>query len=398
VDDSGAIVDLIVALDITHTYDAQLTATLIAPDGTPVELFSNVGADGDDFTNTVFDDAAATSITTGTAPFSGAFRPEGSLAAFNGLDAAGTWTLEIIDNAKGETGTLNSWSIEVATYEEAPVPGITVQPTTGLLTTEDQGTDTFTVVLDSKPSANVTIGISSSNTSEGTVDQASLTFTPTNWDTAQTVTITGVEDGGEVDGDVAYTIITAAATGAAEYVGIDPDDVAVTNLDNDSQAQPHVFYSMDTPLVIADAHPRKGARTTVSEIDATTHDLIQLLSFEITLDGSTDMSDVDPMVLTSPAATSVSITPVYGTTTLDLSGDFPGEDPYGIWTLAITDVARGNTHTLTGWSLTINDPAQSAAADLALLALSESDASEEEETDLPIQPASTDLALMMMEN
>ena len=72
--------------------------------------------------------------------------------------------------------------------------GITVTPTSGLTTTEAGGTATFTVVLASEPTANVTVGLSSSDTTEGTVSPASLTFTTANWNTAQTVTVTGVDD------------------------------------------------------------------------------------------------------------------------------------------------------------------------------------------------------------
>jgi hypothetical protein len=64
---SGKVFDLNVELDITHAYDGQLTVTLFAPNGTPVELFSNVGGSGDNFTATVLDDEAATSITAGSA-------------------------------------------------------------------------------------------------------------------------------------------------------------------------------------------------------------------------------------------------------------------------------------------------------------------------------------------
>ena len=59
--------------------------------------------------------------------------------------------------------------------------GITVTPTTGLTTTEAGGTATFTVVLTTQPTADVTIGLSSSDTTEGTVSPASLTFTTANW-------------------------------------------------------------------------------------------------------------------------------------------------------------------------------------------------------------------------
>jgi hypothetical protein len=101
-------------------------------------------------------------------------------------------------------------------------------------TTEAGGTATFTVVLTSKPSANVSIGVSSSDTSEGTVSAATLTFTDVNWNIAQTVTVTGVDDFID-DGDIGYTIILGAASSAdAGYNGVNPADVSVTNTDNDT--------------------------------------------------------------------------------------------------------------------------------------------------------------------
>ena len=94
------------------------------------------------------------------------------------------------------------------TNTDNDVAGITVTPTAGLMTTEAGGTATFTVVLNTQPTADVTIALSSSDTTEGTVSPASLTFTTANWNVAQTVTVTGVDDA-VVDGDVAYTIVTA---------------------------------------------------------------------------------------------------------------------------------------------------------------------------------------------
>ena len=54
----------------------------------------------------------------------------------------------------------------------------------------------------------MTIDLTSSDTTEGTVLPASLTFTAANWNVAQTVTVTGVDDALD-DGNVAYTIVTA---------------------------------------------------------------------------------------------------------------------------------------------------------------------------------------------
>jgi hypothetical protein len=79
----------------------------------------------------------------------------------------------------------------------------------------------------------VTIPISSNTPSEGTASPASLVFTSANWDTPQTVTITGVDDTVS-DGARAYVILTGAATSAdPRYAGLDAADVPVTNLDND---------------------------------------------------------------------------------------------------------------------------------------------------------------------
>jgi subtilisin family serine protease len=113
-------------------------------------------------------------------------------------------------------------------------PGITVNPITGLVTTEAGGTANFSVKLNSQPSANVTVGLSSSNPAEGTVSTPTLTFTPANWNQLQTVTVTGVDDN-VADGNIAYNIVTAAATSTdSNYNNLNPDDVAVTNSDNET--------------------------------------------------------------------------------------------------------------------------------------------------------------------
>jgi hypothetical protein len=115
--------------------------------------------------------------------------------------------------------------------------GITVDPTDDLITTEaDAGTDTFTVVLDSEPTADVTITLASDKPEEGTPDPASITFTPEDWDMAQTITVTGEDDLLD-DGDQTYTIVLEAATSDDEaYEGMVGDEVDVTNIDNDPVA------------------------------------------------------------------------------------------------------------------------------------------------------------------
>ncbi len=110
----GVISDVNVLLNIVHTYDADLDMTIGSPAGGDVELATDVGSNGDNFTATLFDDEASTSITSGSAPFTGSFQPEGSLATFDGERAGGPWTLTIVDDAAGSTGTLTSWQLAVS--------------------------------------------------------------------------------------------------------------------------------------------------------------------------------------------------------------------------------------------------------------------------------------------
>ena len=110
--------------------------------------------------------------------------------------------------------------------------GITVSAVSGD-TTEDGGTAGFSLVLDSQPTADVAISLSSSNVDEGTVAPAALIFSPANWDTAQAVVVTGVADN-VVDEDVDYVIIVGPVTsGDILYNGLQVADVPLTNLNTD---------------------------------------------------------------------------------------------------------------------------------------------------------------------
>ncbi len=107
------ITDVNVTLNITHTWVADLEVFLHAPDGTIVELFTRVGDSGENFTGTILDDSATTSITAGTAPFTGTFRPEGVLASFNGRQPNGTWKLYVFDRVGGDVGSIANWSLRI---------------------------------------------------------------------------------------------------------------------------------------------------------------------------------------------------------------------------------------------------------------------------------------------
>jgi subtilisin-like proprotein convertase family protein len=111
--DDITIQDVDVHLDITHTYNSDLTVSLVSPAGTKVKLFDRVGRSGDNFFGTILDDEAGTRISDGRAPFTGRFRPMEPLSAFDGQNAKGNWTLEIHDRDDRDTGELRRWSLSI---------------------------------------------------------------------------------------------------------------------------------------------------------------------------------------------------------------------------------------------------------------------------------------------
>jgi len=128
---------------------------------------------------------------------------------------------------------LNAADVQVVNVDD-DTAGVTITPL-GSLTTSERGlTAAFTVALNTEPSADVSIGFSSSIPKEATVSPAKLTFTPLNWRALQTVTVTGIGDG-VPDGNQPYTMMTAPLESTDErYRRLDPADVDLINIDNDS--------------------------------------------------------------------------------------------------------------------------------------------------------------------
>ncbi len=94
---------------------------------------------------------------------------------------------------------------------------------------DEGGTAGYTVKLDARPSASVTVSIASGDADAATVSPASLTFTATDWNTAQTVTVTGVADD---DGNHESVTLTHSVAGFA------PRTVTAAVNDNDDDVAP----------------------------------------------------------------------------------------------------------------------------------------------------------------
>jgi subtilisin-like proprotein convertase family protein len=102
---------------LDHSFVGDLALTLTSPSGTTVPLITRMNAfagnqSGNNFYNTVLSDSGATSIqAAATAPFTGTFKPVGSLASFAGEDPTGVWTLTARDFVTADTGNIRAFSL-----------------------------------------------------------------------------------------------------------------------------------------------------------------------------------------------------------------------------------------------------------------------------------------------
>ena len=101
-----------ICINLTHTYLADLTIEIVAPDGTVKQLAAGIGGGDDNLVNTCFNAFATSSIASGTAPFTGTFLPMGQMGAVNnGQNPNGVWYLRVTDSYGQDEGNVQNWSI-----------------------------------------------------------------------------------------------------------------------------------------------------------------------------------------------------------------------------------------------------------------------------------------------
>ncbi|MDA9003459.1 cadherin repeat domain-containing protein, partial [Flavobacteriaceae bacterium] len=167
-------------------------------------------------------DQALISINQGTGVLTFSSAPDYEAPIDTGADN----TYEIIVKAIDAVGLTVTQTVNIQINDLNDTFGVEVTQT-DIQTTESGETASIGFVLITQPSANVIIGLSLSDTTEGSLGAAQLTFTPDNWNTVQTITINGVDDG-LTDGDVTYQLITANTTSNdTSYNGLVVDDVTL---------------------------------------------------------------------------------------------------------------------------------------------------------------------------
>lgn len=116
----GVIADLnVIDLEGTHSWVSDLTFILESPEGTSVVLV-NEACDQEDNFDVNFDDQSTDML---PCPYAdgGTYPPTGSLAAFNGENPQGTWTLTVEDSANQDGGSLNNWGLEICAVPDNSV-------------------------------------------------------------------------------------------------------------------------------------------------------------------------------------------------------------------------------------------------------------------------------------
>ena len=186
----------------------------------------------------------------------------------------------------GSTGLSDS-SVAGTEVEEAEVsirntpPAVELSPTS--LTVEEGESGSYTVVLDIQPSGTVTITASSSDTTVATVTPPSLTFTTSNWNTAQTVTVSGVEDNIASEDQ---TIAVSHGISGGGYGSVSVAHVRVTVNDDDTA---RVRVSQESLSIL---EGESGSYTVVLESEPTGAVTITASS------GDTTVATVTPSSLT----------------------------------------------------------------------------------------------------
>ena len=132
--------------------------------------------------------------------------------------------------ASSSDTTYNDLSISsvAVSVTDNDMVGVTVSKVS--LSLAEGGSSSYTVVLDSKPSSEVTIGVTSSN-SDVTLNKTSLTFAPSTWNQTQTVTVSAAqdEDARDDSASLAHSTISSDTT----YDGLTVSGVSVSVTDDD---------------------------------------------------------------------------------------------------------------------------------------------------------------------
>ncbi len=269
--------DIDVSLSITHTFNGDIDMTLTSPGGTIVTLTTdNAGTNDNVFNGTLFDDDAdpdgAVPYTTNNGMVTDQLYAnltlatplvvEEALGAFIGENPNGTWTLDIDDDAGGDSGTLDTWTLTLSTINATPTFPPTVSGTNGTDFAFDDVTSassTITITTGETFICDVNVTTAITHTFNGDIDMTLtspagtiVTLTTDNAGTNDNVwNGTLWDDDADPDGAVPYTTNNGLVTdqlyanltlasplvpeeALAAFIGENPNGTWTLNIDDDA--------------------------------------------------------------------------------------------------------------------------------------------------------------------
>ena len=198
--------------------------------------------------------------------------------------------LDEADKALTVDGSVTGLSVTATTVtiHDDDRTGVTVSETALTVTEEDTTGGSYTVVLDSQPAAGVVVTVAGHAGSEVSPNPTTLTFTSTNWSTAQEITVTAAHD---VDGsDDTVTLSHSAASSDGDYQGIAIDGVAVTVADNETPST-EVILAVD-PEWVSEGDALTSVRLTATLNEAPLSELT-LVTVTVGAPGDSAVEGVD---------------------------------------------------------------------------------------------------------
>ena len=237
---------------VTSTISVPSTLTVAEGAGTVTVTISAPGLENLEYDTLTFNVSYGSTASTSDADATGASDPASgdydndavTLVTFSPPDATKNIVIPITDDAVDEanetftvtiaaSGTLPEGftlgnATTTVTITDDDTAGVTVS--TGTLTVAEGGSNTYTVVLDTQPTADVTVTMGGAS-GDVSVQPLSLTFTPQNYGTAQTVTVSAAEDP-DATTDANVTLTHSASGG--DYGSVDIAEVVVSVTENDT--------------------------------------------------------------------------------------------------------------------------------------------------------------------
>lgn len=157
-------------------------------------------------------------------------------------DQRGNGFSRISDGDIDGTATVDIGAFEVPKVSQL----IIVEADDATSVSESVGIDSFTVELNFQPATDVVVQLTGVDVTEFVLDQATLTFTPGNWNVPQAIEVMGIDDRGQ-DGDITTTLTIAvdAANSDPEFAATIAHELTVTTTDNEATSTIGLGQSFD---------------------------------------------------------------------------------------------------------------------------------------------------------